>query len=627
MKNTARQSNALVRMPPKSTPAAMPMLATVPQMARAVARWRAGVRRHHDRHRRGVSIAAPAPWAPRARTSVSAESARPLTSEAPVKTAEPDEEHPAPVEQVGHPAAEQQQAAAEQHVGADRPLVVGELKRRSVPMLGSATFTTLTSRTTMNCAASMRPSTVQGRALLAPRGVRRRAPRALRGTSGPPGGLGGRRFSGPPSLPSHHRRRAGENRRVRRPAGRRGRRRQSRRFHRRDRVSLAGSVPAPVQPRTAHQGAPMSDTPRRRPSTSSSSAPARPASPRRTTSSSGLGGSSSSTLSPRSATPGAPGGTPCGSSRRRSTTGCPAWRSLPPPARYPTKDEVGRLPRGRTPRVSSCPCCSTAPSNGWTRLQGGFAATPARAVAGPPGRGRHRPVPAAGRPRRSRDLGRDVTQLHSSSYRNPDDLPAGPVVVVGAGNSGRQIALELAASHAGHARRRHRGPPAAAASPRPRPLLVAHRTGRDQQDRRVTARSPDARPRGPGDRHPAARAAPRRGRRPAAAGVRRHRTASGSRTARTPTPSTVVWATGFRCDYSWIDVPGVVYRGRSSTAAATPKCRACPSSACRGSTPAARPSSASSSTTPSGSSTASPTAPRTPARSRLRRSTPDEIST
>ena len=40
MKNTARQSNALVSMPPKSTPAAMPMLATVPQTARAVARCR-----------------------------------------------------------------------------------------------------------------------------------------------------------------------------------------------------------------------------------------------------------------------------------------------------------------------------------------------------------------------------------------------------------------------------------------------------------------------------------------------------------------------------------------------------------------------------------------------------------
>ena len=37
-----------------------------------------------------------------------------------------------------------------------------------------------------------------------------------------------------------------------------------------------------------------------------------------------------------------------------------------------------------------------------------------------------------------------IVQLHSSEYRNPFTLPDGPVLVVGAGNSGAQIALELA---------------------------------------------------------------------------------------------------------------------------------------------------------------------------------------
>lgn len=37
-----------------------------------------------------------------------------------------------------------------------------------------------------------------------------------------------------------------------------------------------------------------------------------------------------------------------------------------------------------------------------------------------------------------------IVQRHSSSYRNPAALPAGDVLVVGAGNSGAQIALELA---------------------------------------------------------------------------------------------------------------------------------------------------------------------------------------
>ncbi len=39
-----------------------------------------------------------------------------------------------------------------------------------------------------------------------------------------------------------------------------------------------------------------------------------------------------------------------------------------------------------------------------------------------------------------------VTQLHSNAYRNPASLPAGAVLVVGAGSSGAQIAEELARS-------------------------------------------------------------------------------------------------------------------------------------------------------------------------------------
>jgi putative flavoprotein involved in K+ transport len=41
-------------------------------------------------------------------------------------------------------------------------------------------------------------------------------------------------------------------------------------------------------------------------------------------------------------------------------------------------------------------------------------------------------------------LSPDILQLHTSEYRNPSELPDGPVLVVGAGNSGAQIALELA---------------------------------------------------------------------------------------------------------------------------------------------------------------------------------------
>src|SRR5690606_18383348 len=41
----------------------------------------------------------------------------------------------------------------------------------------------------------------------------------------------------------------------------------------------------------------------------------------------------------------------------------------------------------------------------------------------------------------------DVRQLHASEYRNPRELPEGPVLVVGGGNSGVQIAEELTRPH------------------------------------------------------------------------------------------------------------------------------------------------------------------------------------
>jgi len=43
-------------------------------------------------------------------------------------------------------------------------------------------------------------------------------------------------------------------------------------------------------------------------------------------------------------------------------------------------------------------------------------------------------------------LAKEIAQIHSSDYRRPGQLPPGKVLVVGAGNSGAQIALELAES-------------------------------------------------------------------------------------------------------------------------------------------------------------------------------------
>ncbi|WP_448002884.1 flavin-containing monooxygenase [Agromyces bauzanensis] len=43
----------------------------------------------------------------------------------------------------------------------------------------------------------------------------------------------------------------------------------------------------------------------------------------------------------------------------------------------------------------------------------------------------------------ARRLGTSIVQLHSSEYRNPGQLRPGPVLVVGVGNSGAEIALEV----------------------------------------------------------------------------------------------------------------------------------------------------------------------------------------
>jgi putative flavoprotein involved in K+ transport len=47
-------------------------------------------------------------------------------------------------------------------------------------------------------------------------------------------------------------------------------------------------------------------------------------------------------------------------------------------------------------------------------------------------------------------VARDIVQLHSAEYRGPQDIPAGPVLVVGGGNTGFQIAEELSHSHQVH---------------------------------------------------------------------------------------------------------------------------------------------------------------------------------
>jgi putative flavoprotein involved in K+ transport len=155
------------------------------------------------------------------------------------------------------------------------------------------------------------------------------------------------------------------------------------------------------------------------------------------------------------------------------------------------------------------------------------------------------------------DLGPSVRQLHSAEYRNPGQVPPGPVVVVGAGNSGLQIADELTDDH--HV----------TLAVGTRPLELPQRVlGRDlfwwlstfglitKTADSLLAKRMQAR----GDLiiGSSIKALRRRG------VTIRPRVVSTSAEAVTfadgtsVQPTTVVWATGFGSDYSWIEVPGII---------------------------------------------------------------------
>ena len=156
----------------------------------------------------------------------------------------------------------------------------------------------------------------------------------------------------------------------------------------------------------------------------------------------------------------------------------------------------------------------------------------------------------------AKDLDAGVTQLHSADYRRPEAVPAGKVLVVGAANSGCQIALELSATHT-----------VELAVGRRIPTLPQRPFGRDVWwwasgiglDR-VTARSRLGRRLsgrdqiiGDGPRRLAKRYGVRIRPRVTAANGRIVTFADGAASEF----DAVVWATGFTPDHAWIDVPAV----------------------------------------------------------------------
>ena len=158
-------------------------------------------------------------------------------------------------------------------------------------------------------------------------------------------------------------------------------------------------------------------------------------------------------------------------------------------------------------------------------------------------------------------LHREVIQFHSSEYRTPSDVPYGVVLVVGGGNTGFQIAAELAASREVHLSIGSRQ------TPLPQRILgrdlfwylertrLIHKTTSSRIGRRMAGRDTliGSRPRTLRRRH----------------GVRLHGRAAdvAGHTVRFGDgnelrPSSVIWATGYKVDHSWIHVPVFDERGR-----------------------------------------------------------------
>ena len=232
-----------------------------------------------------------------------------------------------------------------------------------------------------------------------------------------------------------------------------------------------------------------------------------------------------------------------------------------PPDTYPTKDPVASYLTAYAAEFN-LPVRLNARITDLRRTADGFEARTDDGVFGA-----RRVVVATGpfqvpfTPPAAQRLDGSVTQLHSAGYRNPQALPPGPVLVVGGGNSGFQIAEELAATRQVDLSIATRAP-----------MLPQRLAGRDLfwwltrlGLMRVTAESRLGR---------RVRARPdfiigSSGRRLRAAGVRFRPAVAGAegRAVRFADGSsldvdTVIWATGYRPDYSWIRIPGVTRDGQ-----------------------------------------------------------------
>jgi putative flavoprotein involved in K+ transport len=164
-------------------------------------------------------------------------------------------------------------------------------------------------------------------------------------------------------------------------------------------------------------------------------------------------------------------------------------------------------------------------------------------------------------PKLAEQLDPDVWQAHSTGYRRPSDVPEGTVLVVGGGNTGFQIAKELSATHTVML--------SVGSKQKPLPQRIAghdlfwwltktgliHKTVESRFAQRLK------------DRDTLIGSSPRELKKRYAVELKPRATDAAGRTARFEDGSelevdAVIWATGYRSDHSWIDLPILDPNGR-----------------------------------------------------------------
>jgi putative flavoprotein involved in K+ transport len=164
-------------------------------------------------------------------------------------------------------------------------------------------------------------------------------------------------------------------------------------------------------------------------------------------------------------------------------------------------------------------------------------------------------------PEVAKDLDPDVWQAHSTGYRRPSDVPEGTVLVVGGGNTGFQITKELSSTH--------QVVLSVGSRQKPLPQRVAgrdlfwwltktgliHKTVESRLGQRLK------------DRDTLIGSTPRELKRRYGVELKARASGASGRTVQFEDGSelevdAVIWATGYRHDYAWIDLPILDSNGR-----------------------------------------------------------------